>query len=109
MKKKVFMVDDNPELLELFKEILESEDVEVFTYENHLQAVADAKKENPDILLLDAQLNGVSGLDVVHQFDPQLKKILCSGSYFKNVPEGFNGVLVKPFSIEEFKTIIKSA
>lgn len=109
MKKKVFIVDDDSELLEVFKDILSEENVEVFTYDNHLNAVAEAKKENPDILLLDAQLSGVSGLDVVHQFDPKLRKILCSGSNFKNVPKGFHGVLGKPFSIEDFEKLVKSA
>lgn len=109
MKKIVFMVDDDPELLDVFKDLLSSESVDIFTFENHIDALAEIKNKNPNVLFLDAQLSGVSGLDVVHQFDPSLKKYLCSGSFFKATPKGFNGVLSKPFLIEDFQKVIEAS
>jgi len=64
MKKKILVVDDEPEAVELLKEILTAQDFRVVSARNGDDAVKIAREEKPDGIVLDAVLPGLGGLDV---------------------------------------------
>jgi CheY-like chemotaxis protein len=61
MKKKALVVDDNASNLMLEKDILEVAGFEVFVSENASNAIAIAKKEKPNIILMDVRLPDMRG------------------------------------------------
>jgi len=61
MKKKVLVVDDNKSNLLLEKDLLEVAGFEVFEAENAAVGIAMARKEKPDIIIMDVRLPGMRG------------------------------------------------
>ena len=75
-RKKILVVDDELEFLNMIKLRLEANDYEVITATDGKDALDKVKKHKPDAVLLDILLPGMNGLEV-------LKKIR-SGN--KNLP-----------------------
>jgi len=63
MKKKALVVDDNENNLLLEKDLLEIADFDVLEAENAADAIAMARKEKPDIILMDVRLPDMRGTE----------------------------------------------
>ncbi len=63
MKKKALVVDDNGDNLLLEKDLLEVAGFEVFKAENAAHGIAIARKEKPDIIIMDVRLPDMRGTD----------------------------------------------
>jgi CheY-like chemotaxis protein len=61
MKKKALVVDDNENNLLLEKDLLEVAGFEVFTAEDCRSGIAMARKEKPDIIVMDMRLPDMRG------------------------------------------------
>ena len=62
--KKILLVDDEEDILNLVKYNLEREGYRVEAVMTGEQAVRSARESNPDLILLDLMLPGMDGLDV---------------------------------------------
>jgi two-component system alkaline phosphatase synthesis response regulator PhoP len=70
MKKKdikILLVDDEPDILEIVGYNLTSEGYQVITAENGLQAVKKAKKELPQLIILDVMMPEMDGIEACEQ------------------------------------------
>jgi CheY-like chemotaxis protein len=63
MRKKVLVVDDNANNLLLEKDLLEVAGFEVLEAENASTAMEMARREKPDIILMDVRLPDMRGTD----------------------------------------------
>ena len=61
MRKKVLVIDDNANNLLLEKDLLEIAGFEVFEAENAAVGIAIARKEKPDIIIMDVRLPDMRG------------------------------------------------
>ena len=61
MKKKALVVDDNKSNLLLEKDLLEVAGFEVFEAENAAIGIAIARKEKPDVIIMDVRLPDMRG------------------------------------------------
>lgn len=61
MKRKVLVVDDNGNNLLLEKDLLEVAGFIVFEAENGADGIAIAKKEKPDVIVMDVRLPDMRG------------------------------------------------
>jgi len=61
MKKKALVIDDNENNLLLEKDLLEIAGFEVFEAENASIGIAIARKEKPDIIIMDLRLPDMRG------------------------------------------------
>lgn len=104
--KTIFLIDDEVELLEIFKECFATPNNEIITFDNHVDALKLAKEKKPDLIIIDSNLNGVSGIEVIKLFDESIPKHLCSGHSYKNIPQGFTSVFEKPFNMEEMIKLV---
>lgn len=62
--KKIIVVEDEPSLVFTLQDTLENEGYQVFVAKEGDKAVETVKKENPDLMILDLMLPGMSGYDV---------------------------------------------
>lgn len=62
--KKVLIADDEPDILEIIQFNLVEEGFEVFTAKNGIEAIEQAKKHQPDLIILDIMMPGKNGIDV---------------------------------------------
>ncbi|MBD3206943.1 response regulator [Candidatus Bathyarchaeota archaeon] len=61
--KKVLVVDDEPDILDLTRMFLENEGYKVFTAGNSEEALKIVENMIPDIILLDIVMSGFDGLE----------------------------------------------
>ncbi|MGR3319412.1 MAG: response regulator [Candidatus Anammoxibacter sp.] len=64
MKKKILLVEDNPDSRYVVLRLLKGLEVEIVVAEDGLSAIKIAQKEAPDLILMDMQLPELSGYDV---------------------------------------------
>ncbi|KFB01559.1 ArsR family transcriptional regulator [Mangrovimonas yunxiaonensis] len=70
MKKKdikILLVDDEPDILEIVGYNLSSEGYQVITAENGMEAVKKAKKEKPQLIILDVMMPEMDGIEACEQ------------------------------------------
>jgi CheY-like chemotaxis protein len=65
MNTKIFIVEDNPDIREIYRLAFELAGFTVETSENGLDAISRISEINPDIILLDIMLPEMSGFDVL--------------------------------------------
>ena len=64
MKKKILIIDDEPDFLELTQMRLEAHGYDVSTAPHGTAGIAAAQESTPDIILLDIMMPGEDGGDV---------------------------------------------
>ena len=62
-KPKILIVDDEPDILELIEYNLKKEGYQVFTANNGQEAVQEAKKAVPDLIILDIMMPKMDGIE----------------------------------------------
>jgi excisionase family DNA binding protein len=111
-KRKVLLVDDDNELVELMTKVLEEDGrFEVRIASNGFDAGMMVKEYRPDLIVLDVMLPDINGKEVCHRVraDDTLEdvRILCISGMIEEdkVQElrlsGADDFLHKPFDIEE--------
>jgi len=104
--KKILIAEDNPASREFLLELLGAQGYQVTAAEDGESAVKKAKEEPPDLLLLDIQMPGIDGYEVLRRLraDPRtasLRIVACTayamfGDEEKALAAGFNGYITKP-------------
>ena len=64
MPKKIFVVDDEPQIVKVLKAYLENAGFQVVTALDGNTALHTFQREKPDFMILDLNLPGIDGLDV---------------------------------------------
>ena len=100
MKKKALVVDDNKNNLMLEKDLLEVAGFEVFEAENATDGIAIARKEKPDIIIMDVRLPDMRGSEAA--------KILRQDKEIKDIPIVFVTASVMAEGKEEINAITNS-
>jgi len=62
-KQKILIVDDEPDILELIEYNLKKEGYQVFLARNGQEAVAEAKRTLPDLIVLDIMMPKMDGIE----------------------------------------------
>jgi len=63
-KQKILVVDDEPDLVELVKDVLERNDYLVISAGNADIAIKKVRESKPDLIILDLNLPGIGGTEV---------------------------------------------
>lgn len=119
--RKILIVDDLQENIELYSIFIKSEfdDVQIISLCDSRLAVATAKEERPDLIILDAKMPEVSGFDVcrILKSDPATSSIFIlmvsavlvqSRDRTTGLNVGADGYLCKPFEKDEMLAQIKA-
>lgn len=115
-KMRVLVVDDEADLIDLIKIVLEECAYEVIVAEDGPACLKKASAFKPDLILLDVMMPGKSGYHILHELrerGPEVKSIpVILMSAGKNVKElfsswEFEGFLRKPFSADQLKEVVE--
>src|SRR4030043_1865669 len=109
-KKKILVVDDEVDLVKTIQFSLALEGYKVLVSYNGEDALSQARKENPDLILLDIMLPKLDGYKVCRllKFDEQYKHIPILMMTAKTQEKdklmgketGANEYITKPFDME---------
>ena len=108
--KRVLVVDDDPDVLEVFQEVLETENYKVYPLLSPRYIFKTIRDFNPDLIILDIMLNGMDGRAVFKELrlNPDTESIpviLASARYDENYITSQkyhpNDYLEKPFNMAD--------
>lgn len=116
--KKILIVDDEVDLVETVRFPLEMEGYHVLVSYNGEDALNQARKENPDLILLDLMLPKLDGYKVCRllKFDDRYKHIpilmLTAKTQEKDkalgMETGANEYITKPFEMDDLLKKVKA-
>lgn len=118
MAKKILIVDDEEDVVELVQVLLITEGYEVITGKNGLEALEIIKIENPDLIILDIMMPEMDGVEVckrlrkldkmenipIVMFSAKLSAVDKKESF----DAGADGFITKPFNTKGFIASIKT-
>nr|WP_320015149.1 response regulator [uncultured Desulfobacter sp.] len=117
-KGRVLLVDDEKEVIEVCKEMLEALGYEVLIAGAGAQAVSVVQNDTKgiDLIILDVVMPGMDGVqtyDVVRHLNPDIRVLVCSGLSPKKeirqmIDNGCKDFLLKPFDIAKLSEKIES-
>ena len=116
---RILVVDDEPEILRVFTQILNNAGYEVLTAATGRDGLRLAREERPDLVLLDVLLPDFNGMAVCKQIkgDPILKDVfvvLISGGAtstthkVEGLASGADDYMVKPLDPDELLARIQT-
>lgn len=110
----IFVVDDEPMLLDLATAILEPLGFEVRTFRDPDSALAELPTARPEVVVTDYAMATMSGMDLIHKCKrliPDQKILLLSGTVDQTIyandavkPDMF---LAKPYQVGDFIKSVK--
>lgn len=120
--RRVTVVNDSPEFLELMGELLEAERYHASLIDaDEISSIAPIRATEPDLLIVDLRLRGaeISGWEVLQAIrsDPDLSElpvIICTADHVElrnraeemaEMPEV--EVLLKPFKVDELDAMVR--
>ena len=74
---KILVVDDNPDVLNLIANILESNDYEVKTASSGASAIRELESNDYDMVLTDLMMPDVDGMQVLENAILKIPKTMC--------------------------------
>lgn len=111
MAKRILIVDDERDLVDLLKARLEAQGFEVVTAYDGQEGLEKAKEEKPDLILLDVMMPKMDGYQVCRflKFDEAFKQIPIimltargqEQDQKKGMEVGADAYVIKPFDKED--------
>lgn len=122
MSKKIMIVDDEADVVETVKLILESEGYDTMHAYNGMECLEKLENEEPDLILLDIMMQPMNGWEVLRQIksNEKLKDIpvsmltvvpLTAENFKDEKIESIENYIIKPFSkkglLEKVRELLK--
>ncbi|MEA1870553.1 MAG: response regulator [Euryarchaeota archaeon] len=112
---QILVVEDNPMNMELAVDLLETYGYEVTPAEDGFEAIERVKETKFDLILLDMQLPGMNGPEVLERLkaDPATSAVppvvaltahAMSGDAARFIEAGCAGYISKPIDVHQFKS-----
>ena len=112
--KNILITDDNEYILSTFKQLLLDEGYRVSTANNGAIGIILFMRRNFDLVIIDLNMPGVNGLDVIERINNIIKVpiILMSSDYLPVEPDnaklmGVNAVIAKTIDDYDFCELVK--
>lgn len=114
---KLLIIDDEPGVLFSLESALASPSLTVVSAETASDGLEAARRENPDVILLDVQLPDCNGLEVfnqLHAADPRLPVIIMTAhgttdTAIEAMKRGSFDYLIKPVELSELRDVLDRA
>ncbi|MGE3727106.1 MAG: response regulator transcription factor [Candidatus Sericytochromatia bacterium] len=116
-RPEILLIDDDPVLCQVFKDIFSNEDWSIRTALSGNQGLEIAKEHKPDIAVCDIILPDINGMDVcklLKKRQPKLQVLFLSGlsqtaEKVVGLELGAEDYITKPFGIRELRARLRAA
>lgn len=117
-RKRVLIIEDNPLNMKLFSAMLAAQGYDVLQASDGALGLDLAHRQHPDLIVMDVQLPGMSGLEVTRNLkaedDTRDIPVIATTAFAQVEDErqimasGCDGYMAKPIAISEFLALIES-
>lgn len=116
MNRTILLVEDDVNLIGIYKEILELHDYDVHTALNGVEGVEKFKQTKPSLVIMDGDmpvLNGYDAFKQIKEIDRNANVVIVTGSLEfeakdqETIKLGLIKVISKPTVIDELLNIVK--
>ena len=114
IKATVFVVDDEPMLLDLAEAILGAVGYKVRTFRDPELALEEFMEQRPDLVITDYAMGRMTGMDLIREcrrLNPRQKIVLISGTVdeqvFSDAPVKPDRFITKPYQIYELTDCVR--
>ena len=117
VKKKILLVEDDPEVRQFLQTALEMEGYSVLTAPNGVKLISNIRVDRPDLILLDIMLPWVDGYELCKAIKahPEYRKIPVIFVSARNTPDeikaglacGADDYIPKPIDLEHFSAVVR--
>jgi len=115
--KKILIIDDEQDLLDLFKKLLEQQSYQVFCASNGADGILLNEQKNPDLIILDMhmpEMDGIQTLRNIRKTDENVIVVIltgyaCPDTIRDAVDLNVSEYLSKPFGNIELLNVIGKA
>jgi len=114
-KGKIFLVDDDELIVMMLSRALKAEGYEVYTDTGSRDVVDIISSRTPDIIMLDIDMPGLKGMDVLKEVKAKLSVEVVmltadetAETAVKAMKLGAADYITKPFSMDEVKIVIRN-
>lgn len=116
-KSKILVIEDEKNMREILKILLEGEGYEVFTATDGVEGVGWLNREIFDLIITDIKMPGLDGFQVLkkaQELSPETLVIMITAfgtteSAIESMKLGAYDYLHKPFKIDEIRLVVKNA
>lgn len=113
----ILLVDDDPLILELGRELLEHLGYRVETASEAVQALEVFQRQGADLVLMDYRLPGLDGYQLLQELqalDAGVRVLVATGQLSPQEAArlragGVRGIIYKPFRLEELQRQLEAA
>jgi two-component system nitrogen regulation response regulator GlnG len=114
---KLLVVDDEPSILHFFRRAFPGPDVTLLTASSAAEGLAAVERDRPDVVVLDINLGGESGLETfrrIHEADPKVPVIFITGhgtadTAIEAMRLGAYEYLLKPLELDHLTDLVDRA
>ena len=111
---RILIVDDEPNICHLLKELLAQNDYVIETCLNGQDAVAKVRDTQYDMVISDLKMPGINGIELIKTVktgSPETATVLVTGyatveTAVKALRQGADDYVTKPFNIEELRKVV---
>ncbi len=115
--RKILIIDDENDLLDLFKKLLEQQSYQVFCASNGPDGILLNKQKNPDLIILDMHMPEMDGIETLRNIRKTDEKVIvviltgyaCPDTIRDAVDLNVSEYLSKPFGNSELLNVIGKA
>jgi two-component system alkaline phosphatase synthesis response regulator PhoP len=115
-KETILVIDDEPSIRQLVTRYLQAEGYQVISADDGPSGLQAARKQHPDLIILDIMLPGMDGIDLLRELrrDSDVYVILLTAKTEETdrvvgLSVGADDYVVKPFSPRELVARVKAA
>ncbi len=117
MHRKILVIDDEQELLNLMQNILEVEGFQVFCASNGADGILLNERKDPDLIILDLRMPEMDGIETLHKirkYDNKVRVIIltgygCPDTIREAADLNISEYLSKPFENEDLIRVVSQA
>lgn len=114
---RILMADDDPRMIDFVRLILELEGHHLIAAQNGQMALESFVAHQPDLVLLDIMMPGMSGMEVcsrLRELDPLVPILFLSAKQqvtdrIQGLHQGADDYIIKPFNRQELLARVESA
>lgn len=107
MPLKIYYLDDETELLDIFLDAFSMEGIEISIFSVPELAIKAMKSCPPDLLFIDYRLPNTNGDVIALELDPNIPKVLITGELQPSYKANYRAIFTKPYRLSEVREFIQ--